>query len=105
MTEERREKTSGDEDVAGPRRMLNAKQVLKSRSWRSSRSAAPRLIEWRQAGFRDRPASARTAGSGSRTKSSLGKMPSMNSIRTVAGVKTVSVLSQADKTHHVRFRW
>ena len=43
MTEERREKTSGDEDVAGPRRMLNAKQVLKSRSWRSSRSAAPRF--------------------------------------------------------------
>src|SRR5713226_5725902 len=32
MTEERREKTNGDEDVAGPRRMLNEKQVLKSRS-------------------------------------------------------------------------
>jgi hypothetical protein len=28
MTEERREKTNGDEDVAGPRRMLNEKQVL-----------------------------------------------------------------------------
>jgi prophage regulatory protein len=27
-TEERREKTNGDEDVAGPRRMLNEKQVL-----------------------------------------------------------------------------
>ena len=32
MTEERREKTNGDENVAGPRRMLNEKQVLKSRS-------------------------------------------------------------------------
>ena len=28
MTEERREKTNRDEDVAGPRRMLNEKQVL-----------------------------------------------------------------------------
>jgi hypothetical protein len=34
MIEERREKTNGDEDVAGPRRMLNEKQVLENRPGR-----------------------------------------------------------------------
>src|SRR5947199_15572 len=56
---------------------------MKSRFLRSSPSAAPRFTGWRSpAGFRDQLTSRRTAGYGSRTRSSLGKTRLTNSIRS-----------------------
>jgi prophage regulatory protein len=83
MTEERREKTNGDEDVAGPRRMLNEKQLLEivpvgrttlyrmEKTGRFPRSTciSPNRRVW----LADQIVA--------------GKRPSMNSIRTVAGAK------------------